>query len=496
MQQGSVIGGFRIERRIGGGGMGVVYLAQHPRLIRHDALKVLSAEHSADQEFRARFLREADLIARLDHPNIVTVYDRGIDNGQLWIAMQFVDGGDASDLVGRIPPQRAVEIIRQAAAGLDAAHAAGIVHRDVKPANLLLEPVSSGGERVMVADFGIGRAMDGSGSLTESGAVIATLAYAAPEQLLGGPVDGRADVYALGGTLFHLLTGSKPFDRPSAVEVIGAHLGAPPPRPSAVKAGVPTALDSVIAVAMAKDPQQRYPNCGALAAAATAALDADTSGQTQRPVRRRRRLVLGAAGVLLATAALVIAVVAELGWPGPSARSANTTSAAPTVAVTGTAPPLSQDPWGPRGYMVRMFPQLLPATPQDVGYQGLHCYVVDDFGRSIAVNTWFYTVTRIDCAGNEQPVTGLDVYCLPDGEQMTDSHLPDGVQITGQQDWTRSSSSGHLTWGDLVGADGHQTSGALQISFTDPQHQSCQIVVTTKDHGRALVDTWWPTAPI
>jgi eukaryotic-like serine/threonine-protein kinase len=209
---GSVVAGYRIERALGSGGMGTVYLAANPNLPRYDALKVLSAQLSGNPDFRARFVREADLAARLDHPNIVSIYDRGqTDEGQLWIAMQFVDGTDADKAVrsGTMSPARAVHILGQAARALDYAHQNGVVHRDIKPANLLLSGLPGADERVLLGDFGIARAL-GDAGLTVTGSLLATLPYAAPEVLAGGLADARADLYSLGCTLFRMLTGQEP----------------------------------------------------------------------------------------------------------------------------------------------------------------------------------------------------------------------------------------------------------------------------------------------
>ena len=213
---GTVVSGYRIESVLGSGGMGTVYLAEDPVLPRRVALKVLSAELSADPAFRARFQREADLAATLDHPNVVTVYSRGeSESGQLWIAMQYVAGSDAQQEceAGRMSPTRAVRIVGEVAKALDFAHKRDLVHRDVKPANFLL---TEGDERILLADFGIARSLDDAAGLTGTGTVMATVAYAAPETLSGGDVDGRADVYALGCSLYRMLTGQTP-DRKSVV---------------------------------------------------------------------------------------------------------------------------------------------------------------------------------------------------------------------------------------------------------------------------------------
>ncbi|WP_156690598.1 serine/threonine-protein kinase, partial [Mycobacterium sp. Marseille-P9652] len=273
---GTILARYRIERVLGSGGMGTVYLARHPSLPRSDALKVLSAELSQDPQFRARFIREADLAATLNHPNIVTVYDRGeAEDGQLWIAMQYVDGSDANSELAQaeMTPARAAHIITEVAKALDYAHRRGVMHRDVKPANFLLSGLAGDQERVLLADFGIARALDEATRLTASGSFVTTVAYAAPETLHGGPIDHRADVYSLGCALFRLLTGRTPYGRFDTMSAImAAHLFQPVPRATDVKADLPPAVDEVIARALAKDPADRYPSAGALAAAFNAAL--------------------------------------------------------------------------------------------------------------------------------------------------------------------------------------------------------------------------------
>ena len=272
---GSVFAGYQIERVLGVGGMGTVYLARNPSLPRSDALKVLSAELSRDANFRARFVREADVSAGLSHPNIVGIYRRGEADGQLWIAMQFVDGTDAEKALqaGTMTPRRAVHIIGEVAKALDYAHQRHVVHRDVKPANFLLSSDGDEGERVLLADFGIARALDDAHSLTATGSVMATVTYAAPEALTGAKVDGRADIYGLGCSLFRLMTGRAPYPGKDIAAVMMAHLNQPPPRLSSVRPGLPPALDDVLAKAMAKDPAQRYGTARELAAASYPAIE-------------------------------------------------------------------------------------------------------------------------------------------------------------------------------------------------------------------------------
>ncbi len=271
LSTGDVFAGYAIERQLGRGGMGSVYLARHPRLPRQTALKLLNPELFADTEIRARFEREADLAAQLEHPNIVTVYDRGVDDGRLWISMQFVDGLDAATIEHPVPADRALRIIEATAAALDHAHRNGVLHRDVKPANILLADID-GKERVLLTDFGIARPRDDVHHLTQTGSFTATLAYAAPEQLTGAHLDHRVDQYALACTLYSLLTGVAPFDATNPVMVIQGHLQSPPPSPRARRPDLPAALDGVLARAMAKRAVDRFDSCAEFAAAARRAL--------------------------------------------------------------------------------------------------------------------------------------------------------------------------------------------------------------------------------
>ncbi|MFD7847074.1 protein kinase [Nocardia sp. NPDC059764] len=280
LRSGELFAGYEIERELGRGGMGAVYLARHPRLPRLIALKLLGRELFGDAEIRGRFEREGDLIARLDHPNIVPIYDRGIDDAQPWIAMRYVDGPDASQLeAANLPPREAIRIIAETARALDFAHKRGVLHRDVKPANILLER-ADGEERVFLADFGIARLRDDASKLTQTGSFTATLTYASPEQLSGQPLDPRSDQYSLACTLFRLLTGNVPFDAEHPVGIIHGHLNQTPPPVSGLRPGLPAALDAVLARALAKHPEGRFDSCGEFAAAAQDALE-NPAGATQ-----------------------------------------------------------------------------------------------------------------------------------------------------------------------------------------------------------------------
>ena len=273
LNNGEVFAGYVIQRLLGTGGMGEVYLAQHPRLPRQDALKILSSASTADEEFRARFIREAELAATLWHPHIVGVLDRGEFNGRLWISMDYVDGTDAGRLVRErypdgMPEQDVSEIVTAVADALDFGHDRRLLHRDVKPENILVTASDGHRRRVLLTDFGIARRIDDVSNLTDANVAMGTISYVAPEQLLGKPLDGRADQYALAATTFHLLTGAPPFQDSNRAVVISHHLGTPPPRISERRPDL-AHLDAVLARALAKDPNERYPNCVDFARALT-----------------------------------------------------------------------------------------------------------------------------------------------------------------------------------------------------------------------------------
>jgi len=255
--------GYQIIRRLGSGGMGEVYLAQHPRLARQDALKILFKSLTVDDEFEQRFKREADVAASLWHEHIVGVHDRGEYEGQLWISMDYVDGPDAATLLRKdfpsgMPVDAVLEITDAVAEALDFSHQRKLLHRDVKPANILLSGTDREKRRILLADFGIARRIDEEvGGLTATNVAVGTVRYAAPEQLSGEPIDGRTDQYALAVTAFELLTGGPMFVDENPAVVIGKHLSAAPPAP----------LDPVLATALAKDPADRFENCSAFAAA-------------------------------------------------------------------------------------------------------------------------------------------------------------------------------------------------------------------------------------
>jgi CHASE2 domain-containing sensor protein/predicted Ser/Thr protein kinase len=270
---GETIGDYRIEELLGKGGMGVVYRATQLSLDRQVALKLIVPELAEDSEFRARFQREAMLAASIDHPNVVPVYEAGEHGGLLFLAMRLVDGVDLRQLLqqeGELPPARAAAIISQIAGALGAAHARGLVHRDVKPANVLVEP--SAGDHVYITDFGLTRRIDSESAVTQEGTMMGTLDYIPPEQINGQPVDRRADVYALGCVLYEMLTGRVPFERDSEVAKLFAHVSSTVPSAREQRPELTEDVDEVIRRAMAKQPDERYGSTDEFARAAATAL--------------------------------------------------------------------------------------------------------------------------------------------------------------------------------------------------------------------------------
>lgn len=261
---GSQVAGYRLERQIGAGGMAVVFLARDERLQRQVALKILDPALAADEEFRNRFIRESRAAAAVDDPNIIPIFEAGEAAGVLFIAMRHVPGGDIRTLVrtaGPLPPGRALAIISPVASALDAAHGAGLVHRDVKPANMLVDMQPGRPYHVYLSDFGLSKGVMTSLGPTISGQFLGTPGYSAPEQMEGKPVDGRADQYSLACAAFEILSGATPFPRDQVTAVIWAHMVEPPPTLTSRRPGLPPAVDSVLARALAKVPRDRYASC-------------------------------------------------------------------------------------------------------------------------------------------------------------------------------------------------------------------------------------------
>ena len=357
---GEVFAGCRIEAIAGRGGMGVVYRAVQLELGRPVALKLIAADRATDAEFRERFQRESRLAAAIDHPNIVPVHSAGEYRGRLYLVMRYVSGSDLHALLkreGRLAPERAAAIAAQIGAALDAAHAAGLVHRDVKPANVLLD-----GEHAYLGDFGLTRLLDSDTELTSAGQWLGTVDFSSPEQIRGGRLDARADIYSLGCVLHAMLTGSPPFPRGTVPATVLAHAHDAPPRPS--EQGLPSGFDRVMARALAKAPADRYPSGGDLGRAALAAARGEPVTESERSVavgsaapataptvvippetrikpapppaprqRRRRRRALPVL-LLLGVAALAAAAV-FIGIPGRDAAGTTATGTALSADEAG-----------------------------------------------------------------------------------------------------------------------------------------------------------------
>ena len=286
-QVGEAFASYQIEALIGRGGMGMVYRAEQQRPRRKVALKLLAPELSAEGGFRERFIRESDLAAAIEHPNIIPIYEAGETDGQLFIAMRYVQGADLKGLIaaeGRLDPPRALDLIGQVGSALDVAHSKGLVHRDVKPHNMLIAsgegPEST--DHVYLTDFGLTKHTASRSGLTAAGQFVGSIDYVAPEQIEGKSVDPRTDVYALGCVFYEAITGRIPFERDSEVSVMYAHLSDPPPVPSSMRPELGTGIDAVLAKAMAKSPNDRFASCKEFVVAAREELGVASGERSRR----------------------------------------------------------------------------------------------------------------------------------------------------------------------------------------------------------------------
>jgi len=347
LSEGDEFAGYRIERRLGRGGMGILYLAVEPGLDRRVALKLIAPEAATDDVFARRFAEESRIAASIEHPNVVPIYAAGEERGVPFIAMRYVAGSDLGRRIareGRLEPAQAVNLIAQVGNGLDAIHAAGLVHRDVKPANVLLGG-EEGAEHAYITDFGVARNVATQSGLTQTGRFVGTLDYVAPEQISGGEVDARVDVYALGCLLYKLLTGEVPFPRDGEAARLYAHLHDPPPAPSLFAPAVPMALDNVVARAMSKQPGDRYPSAGDLGRAAQAALSGTPVAVPERTV---------ATGAAATREAETIDPTRESGAAGGGDARTEATREAPTAAAGREATTLEAPAGGANRHRVLM----------------------------------------------------------------------------------------------------------------------------------------------
>jgi serine/threonine-protein kinase len=439
LADGATFAGYTIIRLLGAGGMGEVYLAQHPRLPRRDALKVLSPSVTEDAEYRERFDREADLASSLWHPHIVGVHDRGEFDGQLWISMDYVDGTDVAELLREqpagLPPEQVVAVVTAVAQALDYAHDHHLLHRDVKPANILVSRPGTTDERIMLADFGIARRDDDTNGLTATNMTVGTVSYAAPEQLMGTDIDGRADQYALAATAFHMLTGAPPFQHSNPAVVISQHLTAAPPKIGGRRPEL-AHLDYPLSKALAKEPADRFTRCVDFARSlghqiGESAAIADVSGPVEptrlapsahtphshhaaatadRPSWLRPAIVVPVVLGVLLVAAVAFAV-------GQFAGDKEATTAATSRSVTRTTTPNSAPPVAPPP----------PSTTVDTSTEVVTDTVTDTEAATQAPGTTAQAATAVVGARCAEPgatgVTsdGAATYCS--NLQYTDRYL-------------------------------------------------------------------------
>jgi serine/threonine-protein kinase len=374
---GTGIGEYRIERLLGRGGMSVVYLAEHVRLKRKAALKLLSPELAEDPTFRARFVSEWERLAQLDHPNIIPVFEAGETDGLMYIAMRYVKTTDLKGLIeqeGPLDPERAMRIVSQTASALDAAHAQDLVHRDVKPANILVAAGAGpeGTDHVYLSDFGLTKHTQSQSGLTQTGHFMGTIDYVAPEQISGKGVDGRTDQYALACVLFQCLTGRVPFPREEETAALFAHLQDPPPRVTELRPELPPEIDDPILRAMSKEKEERFDSCTEFARTARRALNVIGSTVASTPV----------------------AVVAETRLAAPPA--------APTPVAAGSALP-SAPPIGPApAPVVRPGPPGRGPEPP----AGKRRWLPAVAAASLVVAIGVFAVTQLGGGGGTEAETG------------------------------------------------------------------------------------------
>jgi YVTN family beta-propeller protein len=432
LETGTALGGYRIDGIAGQGGMGVVYRATQLGLDRPVALKVIASEFADNLDFRNRFKSEAQLAASIDHPNVVPIFEAGEADGVLYLAMRYVEGTDLRTLVdatGGLEAERAVRIIWQVAGALDAAHRRGLVHRDVKPPNVLI--AKEGEEHAYLTDFGLTKHAAAIGGYTRTGQFVGTPDFAAPEQIRGEHSDARADVYALGAVLFHALTGRTPFPRDSELAKMYAHLNDPAPAASPLAPGVPPALDAVIGTAMAKVPEERYASAGDVARAAWAALQGE---------------VAPAPAGSVATGEATPQPAREPDTPAPRTPPPATTSpsspvGAPVPVSSSPGAPAAAGPAGPAGWprgrriaLLVALPCLLLLAAGVAGLGALGVFGGDEDPAAPPTPTATATAT----ATPEPPKQATVVQTIPVGDG------PDGITADGKDIFVSHARDGTL----------------------------------------------------
>ncbi|MFB8007039.1 serine/threonine-protein kinase [Nocardia sp. NPDC056000] len=482
---GESFAGYRIERPLGAGGMGEVYLARDRDLPRFVALKILKG--NGDAELARRFLREAEAMARLDHPNIVTVHARGETAGRLWIAMTFVEGGDLAGVLARgpIPLPTAVRILAEVADALDYAHGRGIVHRDIKPANILLTET-----RVLITDFGIAKTLDESMQLTSVSQVPASFQYVAPERLLlDATVDGRADVYSLGCTFFQMVTGSVPYRGADLHQLIAAHLQAPIPAVSRRNPLLPTALDAVLTRALAKNPADRYATCEEFARAAGRCLRTSppnsvpitvrpprTAGPSLRGYlrRHRRRTIAGA----VVAVAILGTTAAVRGWDDSSTGGA---PAVVTIAVGQSPNAIAVDPAAHTAYVTNGAANTVSVL--DLVTRTVTATIpVGKYPNGVAVDSAAHTVYVTD--GRDNAVSVIDTVSRAVTASIPVGRNPTGVAVD------PDIHTAYVTGGSIMGSPGDNS-----VSMIDTvAHTVTATIPVGKNPNGVAVDTGAHTA--
>ncbi|MBF6170496.1 serine/threonine-protein kinase [Nocardia blacklockiae] len=454
----TTFGGYRVERELGSAGGTTVLLARRVGSERVDEITVRTA--APDAGFRAYFLSTAERAARLRHPNLVPVLDAGERDGRLWVATGHVDGVDAESMAqhGGVDVARSAHIVAAAARGLDEVHRAGLRHGDVKPADIRVVERPGEADQVLLTGYGIARAP------------AEPVAFPAPEQRAGEPVDHRADIYALGCVLYRLLTGIAP------------EPGAAVPRPSRANPWVPAAMDEVVARATAARPEQRYPDGRALAAAVAAAADPGS-----KPSERRRRALLPVALVL----AVVLLAAGVSVW---AVTRTDDTAAHPTATTSARSPELKAALWGAYAYVADAFPNVLPVSVDGIGFDDLsRCTPVDGELRAVSLYEPA-RVARVLCGGDADPLVGIVIECLADRSRVR----PQSVEwaVAGSERWARSSGTGQLRWGDyLVGGTGPRR-GRIEVYFDDPGRSFCRLQMNAMVSGEELRTKFWPGVPV
>jgi serine/threonine-protein kinase len=518
------IAGYRIEDLLGRGGMSTVYLAEDLRLHRRVALKILSPELSRHPGFRERFVRESQIAAGIEHPGIVPIYEAGEAEGVLYIAMRYVRGTDLRRLIaerGPLEPERAVQIAGSVAEALDAAHEEGLVHRDVKPGNILIVEGagSRGRDLVYLSDFGLTKRLEGeSGALTKTGQFVGTVDYVAPEQIEDRPLDGRADLYSLGCVLFESLTGTSPFHRETEVATLFAHLSGDVPSLPEHRPGLPDGLGAAIATAVSRDPARRQATCGAFAAAATEGLSPATDGDA--PSRRRR--LVGAGAAALAVVALALAALVLLRPSAPAVPDAlGDAAASPSPTPTTTFTTLDRPPTADEERLLALVPGSIrsacapadpraPAIARDVAIGAVACeageieVLYELFETRDAMDVAFGN--RVNAAGtfggncatdheaqNVYTVGGRDrgrILCHQEGDRSVIAWTDENLLVLGHAvrgdlgdlwlyDWW-------ITAGPFPGGTPEDKDGGVAIP--DPPEGSYAIVVSEDDNGRVPED--------